>query len=36
VIDLLGPLELAAAVEELRGEVDGLLRLGGSVASAER
>jgi hypothetical protein len=36
MIDLLGPLEVAAAVEKLCGEVDGLLGRGGSVASAER
>ncbi len=36
VIDLLGALEVAAAVEEFGGEVGALLRLGGSMASAER
>src|SRR6266446_323224 len=35
VTDLLGTLEVAVAVEELRGEVDGLLRRSGSVASTE-
>src|SRR6266849_4948371 len=35
VIDLLGVLEVATAVEELRGEVDGMLRLRGGMASAE-
>jgi hypothetical protein len=35
VIDLLGTLEVATAIEELRGEVAGLLWLSGSMASAE-
>jgi hypothetical protein len=36
VIHLLGPLKVAEASEELRGEVDGLSRRSGSMAGAER